>query len=123
MDIRTKSVQARNDAPISLEGNQSAFLRNILESSTEYSIIGKDLTGKIELWNAGARRIYGYEPEEVIGKANSSVLHTPEDIAAGKPKEIMAAALQAGKWEGTFKRVRKNGERFSEFLPMISSAV
>ena len=113
MDIRTKSVKARKDTPVTPVGEQSAFLRNILESSTEYSIIGKDLTGKIELWNAGARRIYGYEPEEVIGKANSSVLHTPEDIAAGKPKEIMAAALQAGKWEGTFKRVRKNGERFT----------
>ena len=123
MELRSKSMKARNAAPATADGEQSAFLHNILESSTEYSIIGKDLTGKIELWNAGARRIYGYEPEEVIGKANSSVLHTPEDIAAGKPKEIMAAALQAGKWEGTFKRVRKNGERFSEFLPMISSAV
>ncbi|HET7153227.1 MAG TPA: PAS domain-containing protein, partial [Candidatus Kapabacteria bacterium] len=91
---------------------QSAFLNNILESSTEYSIIGKDLTGKIELWNAGARRIYGYAAEEVVGKVNSSVLHTPEDIAAGKPAQIMATALQDGKWEGTITRVRKNGERF-----------
>ena len=103
MDLRIKSVKARNAAPATADGEQSAFLHNILESSTEYSIIGKDLTGKIELWNAGARRIYGYAPEEVIGKANSSVLHTPEDIAAGKPKEIMAAALQAGKWEGTLE--------------------
>ena len=110
MNLPRKPVVARDRAPAPEE---SVFLKNILESSTEYSIIGKDLTGKIELWNAGARRIYGYEPVEVIGKANSSVLHTPEDIAAGKPKEIMAAALQAGKWEGTFKRVRKNGERFT----------
>src|SRR5581483_2284131 len=38
------------------------FIGNILESSTEYSIIGKDLEGKILLWNEGARRLYGYEP-------------------------------------------------------------
>jgi PAS domain S-box-containing protein len=38
------------------------FVSNILESSTEYSIIGKDLDGKIVLWNEGARRLYGYEP-------------------------------------------------------------
>ena len=44
------------------------FIGNILESSTEYSIIGMDLEGKILLWNEGARRLYGYEPEEVIGK-------------------------------------------------------
>jgi PAS domain S-box-containing protein len=89
------------------------FLQNILESSTEYSIIGKDLDGKILLWNEGARRIYGYGPEEVVGRANSSILHTPEDVEAGKPREIMEAALRHGKWEGNFTRMRKNGERFT----------
>ncbi|UUZ71504.1 PAS domain S-box protein [Polaromonas sp. P1(28)-8] len=113
MEVRAKAVKARNGAPITPPGEQSAFLQNVLESSTEYSIIGKDLSGKIQLWNAGARRLYGYEAEEVIGKANSSMLHTPEDIAAGKPAQIMDAALQAGKWEGTLTRCRNNGERFT----------
>jgi len=101
------------DAAVPPQGEQSAFLQNILESSTEYSIIGKDLTGEIQLWNAGARRLYGYEPEEVIGKANSAMLHTPDDIAIGKPEQVMAAALQMGKWEGTIRRVRKSGENFT----------
>src|SRR5216684_2573595 len=89
------------------------FISNILESSTEYSVIGKDLDGKILLWNEGARRLYGYEPEEVVGKANSSILHVPEDVKAGKHREIMETALRDGKWEGTIGRVRKNGERFT----------
>jgi PAS domain S-box-containing protein len=89
------------------------FIGNILESSTEYSVIGKDLDGKILLWNEGARRLYGYEPEEVVGKANSSILHTPEDVRAGKHREIMEIALRDGKWEGTLGRVRKNGDRFT----------
>src|SRR5579864_2003543 len=89
------------------------FIGNILESSTEYSIIGKDLNGKILLWNEGARRLYGYEPEEVIGKENSSILHIPEDVAAGKHEEVMATALSDGKWEGTIFRQRKNGSRFT----------
>jgi len=38
------------------------FITNILESSTEYSVIAKDMEGKILLWNEGARRLYGYEP-------------------------------------------------------------
>ena len=38
------------------------FMANVLEASTEYSIIGKDLDGKILLWNEGARRMYGYQP-------------------------------------------------------------
>lgn len=89
------------------------FVSNILESSTEYSLIGKDLDGKILLWNEGARRMYGYEAEEVVGKLNSDVLHTPEDVATGKPREIMAAALRNGKWEGVIGRVRKDGRRIS----------
>jgi PAS domain S-box-containing protein len=113
MEARTKSVAVRTDASVAPDGEQQAFLQNILESSTEYSIIGKDLTGKIQLWNAGARLVYGYDSDEVIGKANSAMLHTPEDIAAGKPAQIMAAALLGGKWEGTLTRVRKSGERFT----------
>src|SRR6266480_2859230 len=68
------------------------FITNILESSTEYSVIAKDLTGKIVLWNEGARRLYGYEPDEVIGKANSSILHPQQDVVAGVPEQIMRAA-------------------------------
>src|SRR6185312_14623050 len=89
------------------------FITNILESSTEYSVIGKDLQGRILLWNEGARRLYGYEPEEVVGKANSAMLHSAEDVAAGRPREILDAALREGKWEGTINRRRKNGELFT----------
>ena len=101
------------------------FIANILESSTEYSIIGKDLDGKILLWNEGARRLYGYEPEEVVGKANSSMLHVPEDVAQGKPAELLGAALRDGKWEGTIHRRRKNGEQFTArvvITPRLDSA-
>ena len=96
-------------------GTQQAvdFITNILESSTEYSIIAKDLEGKILLWNEGARRLYGYEPEEVVGKLNSAILHVPDDVAPGKPQEILTAALVRGKWEGTISRRRKNGEEFT----------
>jgi PAS domain S-box-containing protein len=88
------------------------FIGNVLEASTETSIIGTDLEGNIQLWNEGARRLYGYEPEEVIGKANSSLLHTAEDVAAGLPQQMMATALEAGKFEGAVVRRRKNGTTF-----------
>ena len=92
------------------------FITNILESSTEYSVIAKDLTGKILLWNEGARRLYGYKPDEVVGKANSSMLHTEEDVRAGIPQKIMEGALAQGKWEGTITRRRKNAEQFTARL-------
>ena len=74
-----------------------SFLQGIVEASTEYSIIGKDLDGNILLWNEGARRVYGYDATEVVGKENSSMLHTPEDLATGRPRKIMNAALRDGK--------------------------
>src|SRR5438093_8422160 len=89
------------------------FLASVVEASTEYSIIGKTLTGDIVLWNEGARRMYGYEPEEVIGRANAEILHTPEDVASGKAREMMDAALRDGKWEGVIGRIRKDGRRIS----------
>jgi PAS domain S-box-containing protein len=73
------------------------FITSILQASTEYSVIGKGLDGTILLWNEGARRLYGYEPEEVVGKANSLMLHTPEDIASGKAREVTEVALRDGK--------------------------
>lgn len=89
------------------------FITNILQSSTEYSIIGKGLDGTILLWNEGARRMYGYDAEEVVGKANSDILHTPEDVALGKPREMMQEALKNGRWEGVIMRVRKDRKRIS----------
>jgi PAS domain S-box-containing protein len=88
------------------------FITNILESSTEYSMIAQDLTGKIVLWNEGAHRLYGYEPDEVIGKVNSSILHVREEVDAGMPERVLRAALDQGKWEGTLTRQRKNGDQF-----------
>lgn len=88
------------------------FIVNILQSSTEYSIIGKGVDGTVLLWNEGARRNYGYEPVDVLGKLTSDVLHAPEDVQTGKPREMMAVALRNGRWEGVVTRVRKSGERF-----------
>ena len=89
----------------------TGLVQSILDASTEYSIVGKDFDGTIVLWNEGARRIYGYEEAEVLGRS-ASILHAPEDIAAGKPRMMLEQAARDGKWEGTVERVRKNGQRF-----------
>src|SRR5690349_1771403 len=86
---------------------QVAFLKSILEGSTEYSIIAKDLDGTILAWNEGAHRIYGYDPADVIGKS-AFILHHPDDVKQGKPEEILAEVRRNGKWSGELRRVRKN---------------
>jgi hypothetical protein len=39
------------------------LFENILQASTEYSIIGTALDGTIELWNEGARRVFAALPD------------------------------------------------------------
>lgn len=68
-------------------------LAAIVESSDD-AVIGKDLNNCITSWNAGAQRIYGYTPEEVIGKPISmlmpaehtgAVLTMLEELKQGRP--------------------------------------
>ena len=89
----------------------TAFLTNILETSTGYSLIVKLLDGTILAWNEGARRNYGYTAKEMIGQS-SRLLHAPEDVVSGRVSELHRTALRTGKAEGVFERVRKDGTRF-----------
>jgi hypothetical protein len=61
-------------------------LGSIIESSDD-AIIGKDLNGVIQSWNAGAVRIFGYTAEEVIGK-HISVIAAPDRVH--ESSEILA---------------------------------
>ncbi|SPF46964.1 hypothetical protein SBF1_3740014 [Candidatus Desulfosporosinus infrequens] len=87
------------------------YLNNILESSTKYSIIGKDLNHRILSWNEGAVRNYGYTAEQIIGK-DSSTLYSPEDLKSGEVDKMLKLAFEKGVAEGELQRVRKDGSRF-----------
>jgi PAS domain S-box-containing protein len=94
-----------------------AFLDNILQSSTKYSIIGMDLDHRILSWNKGAFRNYGYSAEEVMGR-DTSILNVPADVESGAVGRLLATAYKDGLAEEKFERVRKDGSRFPASVVM-----
>jgi PAS domain S-box-containing protein len=65
----------------------------------------------VATWNAGAQRIKGYRPEEIIGQ-HFSRFYTEEDRENREPEKALETATRDGRFEKEGWRVRKNGERF-----------
>ena len=78
----------------------------IVESSDD-AILGKGTDGVISSWNAGAERMYGYPPEEVIGRP-ATILIPPDRV---DEEEEILATIKAGGHVRHYetKRVRKDG--------------
>jgi PAS domain S-box-containing protein len=76
-------------------------------ASSDDAIISKTLDGIIVTWNEGASRIFGYSPDEVIGKPITILM--PPDRQDEEP--AILARLRAGERVDHFEtlRVRKDG--------------
>lgn len=96
------SAVARN---ITLEKRLRAerqFLALIVEGSDD-AIYSKDLNGIVLSWNPGAQKIFGYTPEEIIGKPVSML------TAPGNEKQVpeILSQLKAGNRIEHFETQRK----------------
>ncbi len=85
--------------------------RLLVEGVTDYAICMLDPSGIIANWNAGARRIKGYEAAEVVGR-HFEMFYPPEDREAGKPARSLQTARENGRFEAEGWRLRKDGTKF-----------
>ena len=85
--------------------------RILVQGVTDYAIFMLDPQGKVANWNAGAERIKGYTPDEIVGE-HFSKFYTPEEFDAGTPKRALETARTTGRYEAEGWRVRKDGTRF-----------
>ncbi len=97
---------------------ERAMLSAIVESS-EDAVLSKTLDGFITSWNAGAQRMYGYTPGEVLGR-HVSVL-APPDLRDEIPKIL--ERLRRGESTDHYEtqRIAKDGRRM--FVSLTVSPV
>ena len=106
----TRDLTERKAAESVLRSSEEQFKR-LVQGVTDYSIYLLSTEGLVASWNAGAQRIKGYAPEEIIGQ-HFSRFYTDEDRKNGGPARALETATREGKFEKEGWRVRKNGERF-----------
>jgi PAS domain S-box-containing protein len=95
-------------------GNRADLLLAAIVSSSDDAIVSKNLDGIITSWNEGARRIFGYTAEEMIGQPVLKLV--PVDRKDEEPRIL--ERLGRGERVDHFEtiRVRKDGEQINVSL-------
>jgi PAS domain S-box-containing protein len=86
------------------ERTQQASLLNL----THDTIFVRDMNGVITYWNRGAQELFGWTPEDAMGKQSHELLKTEFPAAI---EEIQAELLRTGRWEGELEKTKADGTR------------
>src|SRR5262245_42239755 len=106
----------------------------VINQIENYAIFTLDDYGQIVSWNRGARRLTGYEEEEVIGLPGS-IIFTQEDVRRLEPEREMRDVITNGlvetrRWhigkygirflaESTLTPLRNDGEEITGFVKVL----
>ncbi|MBV8818348.1 MAG: PAS domain S-box protein, partial [Acidobacteriaceae bacterium] len=103
----TRDITERKAAEEQLAESEQRF-RALVQHVRDYAIFAMSADGRIQTWNEGARRIKGYDAEDIVGR-EYELFFTPEDRAAGLPQRLLRAARELGSTEHEGWRMRKDG--------------
>ena len=105
MNCSGPAVQRLMEAEFPSERESSHRLASLLTLSYE-PMLAWSLDGPIEFWNAGAERLYGFSPDEALGRSSHTLLQTK--FALPLP-ELRARLRAQGEWSGELLHVCKDG--------------
>ena len=101
-----KRVEERTDE---LRKSETQFrMRAELLDLTSEAIIVRGFDGKIQFWNSGAERTYGWTREEALGQDLHTLLQTISPIPI---EQIDQQLRERHTWHGRFTQTTKNGNR------------
>ena len=86
--------------------NQELAKHARLLDQTHDSILFRNVNGLITYWNRGAQELYGWSPEEAIGKSSHEFLRT---IFPAPIEDINRELLRTSVWEGELKHTKADG--------------
>jgi PAS domain S-box-containing protein len=92
-----------------LRASEDRF-RLVVERALDYAIYIADPQDRITDWLPGAVSVFGWRPEEIVGRPGS-VLFTPEDRAAGEDKKETDIARREGSAPNVRWHLHKDGSR------------
>ena len=106
----SRDLSERREAEQRLRESEER-LRLLVESTLDYAIFMLTPEGVVASWNAGAARMKGYAPSEIIGQ-HFSTFYLREQVESGWPEFELSEASRVGRFEDEGWRLRKDGSRF-----------
>ena len=70
------------------------------------AIIVRGIDGRVQFWNKGAQRLYGWSSDEVLGHRIDHWLYRDGPAASGA---VVKITLETGEWSGEIAQRRKDG--------------
>ena len=88
-----------------MERQSAEHLASLLTLSYE-PMLAWNLNGTVEFWNAGAEQLYGFAPNEAIGRLSHELLQTkfPIDLS-----EVRSKLRNERHWSGELRHICKDG--------------
>ena len=95
----------RESAETAAASGRAKHLANLLTLSYE-PMFAWQWDGPIEFWNAGAERLYGFGPNDAVGRSSHTLLQTKFPIEFS---ELRSLLLNERYWTGELRHICKDG--------------